>query len=242
MKEKIALITGGNKGIGFETARQLGKQGVVVLVGARDRARGEEAAKLLQGEEIDAHCLELDVTVEPSVVRAAKEIDDKYGRLDILVNNAGVMYHGEDGAPSTTNLAVFRKTFDTNVFGLIAVTQAMLPLLKKSSAGRIVNLTSILGSIAEHADPNSPIHGMLVSAYNCSKSAVNMFTNQLAQELRGTNIKVNAVHPGWVKTDMGGEGAPMELVDGARSSVEMALIDQSGPSGGFFHMGVHMRW
>jgi NAD(P)-dependent dehydrogenase (short-subunit alcohol dehydrogenase family) len=242
MKPKIALITGANKGLGFETARQLGKNGVIVLIGARDKAKGEAAAALLKSEEIDARFLEIDVTYESSIVRAAKEIESQFGALDILVNNAGVLVAGSDGAPSTTTVATFKTTFETNVFGLIAVTQVMLPLLKKSAGGRIVNLSSVLGSIAEHADPNSSIHGMLVSAYNCSKAAVNMFTNQLALELRETKIKVNAVHPGWVKTDMGGEAAPMDIPDGAKSSVEMALIDESGPSGGFYHMGVHMRW
>ncbi len=239
---RIALITGGNKGIGFETAKQLARQGVTVLIGARDEARGEAAAEALRKEHLDARFLKLEVTDPASVSAAAARVEKDFGRLDILINNAGTLDYAGDGAASTTAQSVLRATFDINFFGLVSVAQAFLPLLRKSEAGRIVNLTSILGSIAEHADPNSPIYSMKVTAYDSSKAAVNMFTNHLAHELRGTAIKVNAAHPGWVKTDMGGPSAPMEIVDGAKTSVQLALLPADGPSGGFFHMGVHMRW
>lgn len=242
MARRIALITGANKGIGFETARQLGKQDITVLLGARDDRRGQEAAAKLKSEGIDAHAVRLDVTDKATIHAAAEQIGAKHGRLDILVNNAGVMDSRGDQAASAVTEQALRSTFDANFFGLVAVTQAMLPLLRKSEAGRIVNLTSILGSIAEHADPNSPIFGVKYTAYDCSKAAVNMYTNHLAHELKGTPIKVNAAHPGWVKTDMGGEGAPMELEDGAKTSVWLATLPPEGPSGGFFHMQVHMRW
>jgi NAD(P)-dependent dehydrogenase (short-subunit alcohol dehydrogenase family) len=238
----IALITGANKGIGLETARQLGKRGIHVIIGARDAARGAEAVKTLTAEGISAAAVALEVTDAASVVAAVKEVERRHGHLDILINNAGILDYAADTGPITTSVADFRRVFETNFFGLVSVTQAFLPLLRKSTAGRIVNLTSILGSIAEHADRNSPIHGSRFPAYDASKAAVNMFTVELAQALADTPIKVNCVHPGWVKTDMGGAAAPMEIVDGAKSSVALATIGADGPTGGFFHMGVHMRW
>lgn len=238
----IALITGGNKGIGFETARQLGKKGITVLIGARDEQRGLAAVETLRKEGIAAKWVGLEVTDGASIKKAVEQVTREFGVLDILVNNAGWLDYSTEGVASTVSLDTLRKTFDINYFGLVAVTQAFLPLIRKSKAGRIVNLTSILGSIAEHADPNSPIYGAKFLAYDSSKAAVNMFTNHLAHELKGTPIKVNSAHPGWVKTDMGGEQAPMEIVDGAKTSVELATLPENGPSGGFFHMGVHMRW
>lgn len=240
--KKIALITGANKGIGFETARQLGKQGVTVLVGARDAGRGSAAVATLKADGIEAHFIPLDVTDPASIATAAARIEKDFDRLDILVNNAGVLNYAGEATPSTVPMETLRSTFELNFFGLVAVTQAMLPLLRQSPAGRIVNLTSILGSIAEHADPNSPIFHSKFIAYDASKASVNLFTNHLAHELRDTPIKVNAAHPGWVKTDMGGPDAPMAVEDGAKTSVMLATLPDNGPSGGFYHMGVHMRW
>lgn len=249
---KVALITGGNKGLGLETARQLAAKGVTVVIGARDKAKGDAAVVELKKGGADAHDVVLDVTDGDTLGPAVRFIEQKWGRLDILVNNAGISRaRGEggkegdlDGAPSTVSQGVLREVFDTNFFGLIAGTQAFLPLVRKAAggAGRIVNLSSILGSMAEHQDPKSPIYGYLMTAYNSSKAAVNMYTVQLAHELRDTKIKVNAVHPGWVKTDMGGSEAPMELVDGAKTSVAMALLGADGPTGGYFHMGETLRW
>jgi NAD(P)-dependent dehydrogenase (short-subunit alcohol dehydrogenase family) len=169
-------------------------------------------------------------------------VDAQHGRLDILINNAGVAIQDGTQKVSQQKLDTWRQTFDTNVFGLIAVTQAFMPLLEKSPAGRIVNLSSILGSVTLHADPKSPIYNYKVAAYNVSKSAVNAYTVQLAWELRDSTIKVNAVHPGHVKTDMGGAAAPMEIVDGAKSSVAMALIGGDGPNGSYTHMGKTLPW
>lgn len=238
----ITLITGGNKGIGFETARQLGALGHTLLIGARDAKRGQEAADKLITLGYTARFIQLDVTDEGSIKRAAEQVERLHGKLDVLINNAGFLDYQADGKPGSASLVAIRATYEINVFGLVAVTQAFLPLIRKSSAGRIVNLSSILGSIAEHADPNSPIYPMQFFGYDSSKAAVNMFTAELAQELKGTAIKVNAAHPGWVKTDMGGPEAPMEIVDGAKTSVALATLDKNGPSGGFFHLGVHMRW
>ena len=242
MSEKIALITGGNKGIGFETARQLARTGVHVIIGSRDRKKGVEASLKLQGEGLAVEALAIDVNSEASIAEAAREVEKKHGHLDILINNAGVLVDAMDKKPSEQTLDTWRKTFDTNVFGLVATTQAFLPLLKKSTAGRIVNLSSILASNTLHADPASPIYDFKVPAYNVSKAAVNAWTVQLAYELKDSKIKVNAAHPGHVKTDMGGEAAPMEIVDGAKTSVQLALIGDNGPNGAYVHLGDTLPW
>ena len=240
--KRIALITGANKGIGFETARQLGQQQVTILLGARDPAKGEAAAGKLRGEGLDVRALPLDVTNTDSIRRAVEKVAQEFGRLDILINNAGVMVDDQTKKVSQQSLDAWRTTFDTNVFGLIATTQGFLPLLRKSAAGRIVNLSSILGSNTLHSDPQSPIYDFKVPAYNVSKSAVNAYTVQLAYELRDTPIKVNAAHPGWVKTEMGGEGATMELPDGAKTSVTLATLATDGPTGSYTHMGEALPW
>jgi NAD(P)-dependent dehydrogenase (short-subunit alcohol dehydrogenase family) len=240
--KRIALITGANKGIGFETARQLGQQQVTILLGARDPAKGEAAAAKLRGEGLDVRALPLDVTDTDSIRRAADKVAQEFGRLDVLINNAGVMVDDQTKKVSEQSLDAWRTTFDTNVFGLIATTQAFLPLLRKSAAGRIVNLSSILGSNTLHSDPQSPIYDFKVPAYNVSKSAVNAYTVQLAYELRETPIKVNAAHPGWVKTEMGGEGATMELPDGAKTSVRLATLPADGPTGSYTHLGEALPW
>jgi NAD(P)-dependent dehydrogenase (short-subunit alcohol dehydrogenase family) len=242
--KKVALITGGNKGLGFETARQLGASGITVLIGARDDAKGEAAAAKLKSEGIDARAIKLDVANPADVKAAAKKIEKEFGVLDILVNNAGVMLDTFPGpnVTSKTPAEMLRTTFDTNFFGLVELTQALLPLLLKSEAGRIVNLSSILGSLTYHATPGSPIYEAKTFAYDASKAALNSFTIHLAHELKDTKIKVNSAHPGWVKTDMGTDAAPMEIPDGAKTSVELATLGQDGPTGGYFHMGETLPW
>ena len=240
--KKIALITGANKGIGLETARQLGQQGITILAGARNETKARQTAEELSKAGLDAHGIVIDVNDADSIQKAADRIERDYGRLDILVNNAGVMLDDPKKKPSEQSLEVWRKTFETNLFGLIATTQAMLPLLRKSAAGRIVNLSSILGSIHFHATPGSPIYDMKMPAYDVSKSAVNAYTVHLAYELKDTAIKVNAAHPGWVKTEMGGEGATMEITDGAKTSVALATIGADGPNGAYIHMGETLPW
>jgi NAD(P)-dependent dehydrogenase (short-subunit alcohol dehydrogenase family) len=238
----IALITGANKGIGLETARQLGHHNVTVIVGARDPEKGATAVAQLRTDGIDAHAVVIDVADQASIEKAAAQIERDFERLDILINNAGVMLDQPDKKPSEQPMDVWRKTFDTNVFGLIATTRAFLPLLRKSPAGRIVNVSSILGSITYHATPGSPTYGTTTAAYNVSKAAVNAYTVQLAYELKDSAIKVNAVHPGWVKTEMGGEGAVMEIEDGAKTSVALAMIGKDGPNGAYIHMGETLPW
>lgn len=166
--------------------------------------------------------------------------------MDILINNAGVNLEGTPERPiqpaSRTALDTYRQTFDTNLFNTTAVTRAFLPHVKKSDAGRIVNLSSILGSITLHADPDSTLYNVKVPACDISKSALNAFTVHLAHELKETPIKVNAAHPGWVKTKMGGPGATMELKEGAKTSVQLATLPYDGPTGGFYHLGEALPW
>ena len=239
---KIALITGANRGIGLETARQLGKLGMTILLGARDLAKAEKAAEELRREKMEVRPIKIDVAASASIAAAAAMVETEFGRLDILINNAGVMVDSYDTKISEMPMEMWRQTFETNFFGLIATTQAFLPLLRQSEAGRIVNLSSILGSITYHATPGSPVYDSKVPAYDVSKSAVNAYTVHLAYELRGTKIKVNAAHPGWVKTEMGGKDAPMELAEGAKTSVALATLGEDGPSGAFVHMGKPLPW
>jgi NAD(P)-dependent dehydrogenase (short-subunit alcohol dehydrogenase family) len=239
---KIALVSGANKGIGFETSRQLAQHGVHVILGARDSAKGAAAAAKLNSEGLDVESIALDVCAAASIAAAAKELEAKHGKLDILVNNAGADAGVAGRKASEQTMEAWRKTFDTNFFGLVALTQACMPLLKRSPAARIVNISSILGSIAMHADPKSPIYGIQMAAYNVSKSAVNAYTVQLAYELRDTPMKVNAVHPGHVKTDMGGPSAPVELADGAKGGLAMALLGPDGPNGSFTYLGQPLPW
>jgi NAD(P)-dependent dehydrogenase (short-subunit alcohol dehydrogenase family) len=248
MAEKIAFITGGNRGIGFQTALDLGSlPQIKVVIGSRDGTQGREAQGKLLGAGVDADVLEFDV-VNPAHHRAAHDyFSSKYGRLDILVNNAGMAAGtfpgtGPEHSASEVPLELLRRVFDTNFFAPVAVTQALLPLIRKALAGRIVNLSSILASLTFHADPRSPIYHAKSFAYDASKSALNAFTIHLAYELRNTKIKVNSAHPGWVKTDMGGDQATMELVDGSKTSVALATLPDDGPSGGYFHMGKSLPW
>jgi NAD(P)-dependent dehydrogenase (short-subunit alcohol dehydrogenase family) len=240
---RIALITGANKGIGLETARQLGKLGVTILVGARDLAKGEQAAEVLRGIGVEARAIKLDVVSETDREDVANLIEKEYGRLDILINNAGLLLDSRKGnATSTTSSKMLRDTFETNFFAVVALTQRLLPLLRKSDAGRIVNLSSILASLTLHATEGSYVYDAKSFAYDTSKTALNSFTIHLAHELRGTKIKVNSAHPGWVKTEMGGEGAVMELGDGAKTSVQLATLPDDGPNGGYFHLGESLPW
>lgn len=247
-QKKIAFITGANRGIGFETARELAEKGIHVVLGARDAAAGAAAVKKLQAKGLESEAIPFDVTKSEDYRAAAGFFAEKFGKLDILVNNAGIMLEsldassGKESRTSTVGTDILRKTFDVNFFAPIAITQALLPLLKKSPAGRIVNLSSILGSLTLHEDPQSPIYENKLFAYDASKTALNAFTVHLAYELKDTKIKVNSAHPGWVKTDMGGAEAPIELKDGGKTSVQLALLAEDGPTGGFFHLGERLPW
>ncbi len=241
MTRKIALVTGATRGIGLETVRQLAQAQVHVLLAGRDGAKAAEAARALKDAGLDVEPIALDVTDAASIAAAAEEIERRHGRLDILVNNAGVLADDWAKKPSEQTLDTWHYTFETNLFAVVAVTQALLPLLKKSDAGRIVNVSSILGSNALHAEPSSGIYDVKVPAYNVSKTAVNGWTVHLAHELRGTSIKVNAIHPGSVRTDMNAQG-DLDVATGAKTSVQLALIGADGPSGSFSHLGQVLPW
>jgi NAD(P)-dependent dehydrogenase (short-subunit alcohol dehydrogenase family) len=245
--QKIALITGANRGIGFETARQLGKQGIKVLIGARSEDKGLEAESVLKNEGLDVEYIKLDVNDTTTHESAAKFIDATYGKLDILINNAGIFLGEEfdaNGAPvpaSQTSSETFRKTFDTNFFNTVELTQKFVPLVKKSEAGRIVFLSSGLGSLGLHSDPASEIYNFKVPAYNISKTALNGYAVHLAHELKDTNVKVNAAHPGSVVTDMNANGQ-IQVEEGAKTSVDLATLPSDGYTGHFIHLGQELPW
>jgi NAD(P)-dependent dehydrogenase (short-subunit alcohol dehydrogenase family) len=242
-EKKVAFITGGNRGIGLETARQLGKQGVKVVIGSRDLEKGKVVADKLRADGADVDVIRFDITKPADYQEAHNYFEKNFGKLDILINNAGISKESFfANNTSTVSKAILRETFDTNFFGTVELTQVLLPLIRKAPEGRIVNLSSILGSLTLHADPKSPIYGSKALAYDASKSALNAFTVHLAAELKDTKIKVNSAHPGWVKTEMGTDAAPMEIPDGAKTSVQLALLPATGPTGGYFHMGETLPW
>ena len=232
-QKRIALITGANKGIGLEIARQLAQAGVDVIVGARDASRMATAIADLSAQGIAAQSLSIDLLNHVSITAAAQVIEAQYGRLDILVNNAGIV-DAADGPPSTSSAEAACRIMNTNFVGTLAVTQAMLPLLRKAPAARIVNLSSSLGSLTVNGDPTSPYYDARLIGYNASKAAVNMLTVQLAQELRDTAIVVNSVSPGYVKTDLTGHTGYMTPEEGARLPVQYALLSEDNAVSGKF--------
>ncbi|MFD0393731.1 SDR family oxidoreductase [Streptomyces nogalater] len=209
-EQAYALITGANKGLGREVARQLGLRGMTVLVGARDRTRGTRAVEELRRQGTDAHFVRLDVDDEASVAAAAEHVTREFGRLDVLVNNAGIVE--DDIPPSATTTALAERVYRTNVFGVIATTHALLPLLSASHAGRVVNLSSRLGSLAKAADFDTP-HRLLL-AYNSSKAALNSLTLHYAREFAGTPLKFNSATPGYVATDLNGHQGTRTVEEG----------------------------
>ena len=227
---QIALITGANRGLGFATARRLAQDGLTVLVAGRDLGRADRAAAELRREGRDAHALALDVTSASSIAAAALVVEQRFGVLDVLVNNAGILPEATAaGARDPLDVALFEQTFATNVFGVAAVTQAFLPLLAESAAGRIVNVSSRMGSLADQLDPDSPYYGLVLPAYQASKAALNGITIALGKRLAGTPIRVASVCPGWVQTDLGGPesraAAPLSAEEAAATVVAAALGD-----------------
>jgi NAD(P)-dependent dehydrogenase (short-subunit alcohol dehydrogenase family) len=235
------MVTGANKGIGFEIARQLAKKDITVIIGARDRDRGAAAGKRLQSEKLDAHFVQIDVNRATSIQAAVGKIKDEFKRIDILVNNAGIMIDSESGILELDPV-VFHNTLETNAFGPLLLTQACLPIMKANGYGRIVNMSSTLGSLSEIVNPDSPYEAVLSPAYRLSKTLLNGITALLAGELRGTNILVNSACPGWVRTDMGGDRAPLTPEQGADTPVWLATLPDGGPSGGFFRERRPIPW
>lgn len=237
---RIALITGANRGLGLETARQLARDhGFSVLLSARDEGKGLAAQSELQGEGLDAHFVSLDVTDEDSVAKAARFVAQEYGLLDVLVNNAGIMLEHNfkvGGVPSSD----WKTTFEVNFFGVVNTTNAFLPLLDKSNAPRIVNLSAILGSLSEISKPQ--MKTWIRASYSASKAALNAYTVALAQEHANSKWKINAAHPGWAKTELGGPQAPMTAAQGVKTVVQLATLGEEGPNGGFFHVSKTINW
>ncbi|MET7803451.1 SDR family oxidoreductase [Micromonospora chersina] len=231
MTTTIALITGANKGIGLATARQLGARGMTVLVGARDAARGREAAGKLRAEGVDARFVPLEVTDAASVAAAAELVEREYGHLDVLVNNAGIVRADGAGLPSQTTPDTLRAVYETNVFGVVAVTNALLPLLRRAPAARIVNVSSEVGSIAVMTDPQGALFALTSIPYPSSKTALNMITAMYAKELRDTPIKVNAANPGYCATDLNHHSGFRTPEEGAEVSVHLATLPADAPSG-----------
>lgn len=245
-KGTVAFVTGANRGLGFETVRELAEKGITVILGSRDELKGKEAAEKLKAKGLNVIPFQFDVNTLADHQKVYQFLDSNFGKLDILVNNAGVWLDGKPGdgtnRTSTTSQEVLRQTFDANFFNLIALTQTLLPLIKKSPAGRIVNLSSVLGSLTTQSDPKSFIYNFKAFAYDASKTALNAFTVHLAHELRRTKIKVNSAHPGWVKTELGSSAAPMEVSEGGKTSAELALLPEDGPTGSFIHLGKTLPW
>jgi NAD(P)-dependent dehydrogenase (short-subunit alcohol dehydrogenase family) len=248
--QQVALVTGANKGIGLGAAEQLAARGMTVLIGARDRQRGETAASALRGAGGDVHVVTLDVT-EPSTIQAAgAQVEERFGHLDVLINNAGITGSGQvspqdayDQVPSTVDLAMVRAVFETNVFGVIAVTNAMLPLLRRSPAPRIVNVSSHASSLTLTSDPDGPFAALLPSAaYSPSKSALTALTVQYANELRKDGILVNAVAPGFVDTDSNDHTGFLTVAQGAAVLVRLATLGPDGPTAGFFSEEGPVPW
>ena len=229
---RITLVTGANKGIGFEVARQLGKAGHHVLLGARDASRGKAATDTLRAEGLDVRFVLVDLEDAASLARAAADIEAHEGHIDVLINNAGVALEG-DGNVSQANLETVRRIFDTNYFGTLAATQALLPLVKKSGDGRILNVSSRLGSLTYNADPAWEYAAVKLVGYNASKAALNMSSVILADELKDTGITVHVVCPGYTATDLNGNSGPQTVEEGAEEIVRLATAADPAPTGSF---------
>jgi len=238
-QKKIALVTGANKGLGFEISRQLAQQGFKVVMGVRNTIKGQVAVNRLLQAGLDVELQHLDVTDTESIETIRRYLDKTYGKLDILINNAGVcLDRGQQ--PSKVSLTVIRETLETNFISVIAITQVLLPLIRRSEAGRIVNMSSGRGSLTQHSDPEC--HYAKTLAYNSSKTALNAFTVMLAAELEETAIKVNSADPDWCRTDMGTEAATHSVEEGADTPVWLATLPADGVTGGFFNSRNPVPW
>ncbi|HEY9876909.1 MAG TPA: SDR family oxidoreductase [Leptolyngbyaceae cyanobacterium] len=233
-EQRVALVTGANRGLGLETARQLAQQNIRVIIGSRDPEQGEAAAAQLkqQGGATVAH--PLDVTNEDSIKKLSQFLESEFGRVDILVNNAGIMPDRSGGSVFSTELESIREAMETNVYGPILLAQTLVPAMKQQNYGRIVNVSSGLGQLAEM--------GGGYTAYRLSKTALNAATRILADEVGGSNIKVNAVCPGWVQTDMGGPNAPRTPEQGADTIAWLATLPDDAPSGLFWRDRTPIPW
>ncbi len=240
-RKRVALVTGANRGIGYEIARQLAEKDITVLIGARNEKKGAEARDRLADMGLDVQFVLLDVTDQTTIQAAMGKIKDNFRRLDVLVNNAGISV---DSKTRILELSVglFENTLQTNAFGPLLLSQACVPLMKKNGYGRIVNMSSTLGSLTDILNPDSSYSEVLSPAYRLSKTLLNGITVLLAKELQGTNILVNSVCPGWTRTQMGGEHAPVMPEQAASTPVWLATLPDDGPTGGFFRERRPVPW
>jgi NAD(P)-dependent dehydrogenase (short-subunit alcohol dehydrogenase family) len=239
--KRVALVTGGNRGIGYAIGRSLAQRGITVILGVRDPNKGATACSRLQGEGLDVNFELLDVTDEDSLQTAVKHIQARFDRLDILVNNAGISIDDSKNALDVSR-RIIEKTLQTNVVGPLLLCQKCIALMKAGGYGRIVNMSSTLGSLSEIADPNSAYAGVGTPAYRLSKAALNAITTLIAKEVGDDNILVNSACPGWVRTDMGGDQAPLTPEQGADTPVWLATLPDGGPSGGFYRERTRIPW
>ena len=241
---KIALVTGGNKGIGFETVKQLAEKNIKVLLGARNETEGKKAEATLRNLSLDVTYVKLDISDSQDIENAKVFIESEFGKLDILINNAAVFLDNAwfGNNVESVPMKILRDTFDINYFGTVELTQALLPLIKKSDSGRIVNISSVSGSFGVHLDENHWLYQLKPYAYSASKTALNQFTVFLANSLKETNIKVNAANPGWVQTSIGSDQAPLTPEEGAKTGVALALLDNNSPTGTFSQSGENLPW
>ena len=241
---KVAFISGANRGIGFETSKKLAENGIKVILGSRNIDKGKEALEKIISLGYDADLVQYDAFDLNAPEKVYKFIAEKYQQLDILINNAGVLLTNDLFVTNSSSVSDkdIKETFQINLFAVISLTQKLLPLIKKSEAGRIVNVSTILSSLTLHSAKDSPIAPAKEFAYNASKTALNAYTIHLALELKDTNIKVNSGHPGWVKTELGGPKAPMEVEESYKTSLRLATLDENGPTGGLFHEEDSIPW
>ena len=234
-------MTGGNRGIGFEIARQLARKGLTVILGARDEQKGMNAHKQLTAEGLDVHFTYLDIADTTSIMAAVGRIEDSFKRLDVLINNAGIMIDSETTVLELP-MTLLQNTLETNAFGPLLLSQGCVPIMKKHQYGRIVNISSTLGSLNDIVNPDSHYNELQSPAYRLSKTMLNGITALLAKELRNDNILVNAVCPGWVRTDLGGPQAPVSPEQAAETPVWLATLADNGPTGGFFREQQPIPW
>jgi NAD(P)-dependent dehydrogenase (short-subunit alcohol dehydrogenase family) len=234
MDRKIAVVTGANRGIGFEICRQLAAKGISVVLTSRDEAKGRMAVAQLGSQGLEIEFYQLDVTDVSGIQRLEGFLERKYGAADILVNNAGIMADAKGTGMLGVQLQIIRMTMETNVYGPLTLCQVLIPLMRNKNYGRIVNISSGLGQLSEM--------GGGTPAYRISKTALNVLTRTLAAELKGTNILVNSICPGWVKTDMGGPNAVKTLAEGADTAVWLATLPDGGASGGFYRDRKAISW
>lgn len=234
MDKKIAVVTGANRGIGFEICRQLAAKGISVVLTSRDEAKGRMAVAQLRSQGLEIEFYQLDVTDVSGIQRLGGFLERKYGAADILVNNAGIMADAKGTGMLGVQLQIIRTTMETNVYGPLTLCQVLIPLMRNKNYGRIVNISSGLGQLSEM--------GGGTPAYRISKTALNVLTRTLAAELKGTNILVNSICPGWVKTDMGGPNAVKTLAEGADTAVWLATLPDGGASGGFYRDRKAISW